>query len=50
MVSQSKIDHYLKKWEKAKKQELKNRINQLTTKAKTSEVIAEIKAIRTLLL
>jgi len=50
MISQSKIEPFIKKWAGAKKSELKNRFKLLKTKPKTSAVIAEITAIKTLLL
>lgn len=49
MVAQSKIEAFIKEWRDASKLELKARLKSLKTKPKTSDVIAEIKAIQALL-
>lgn len=54
MVSPTKIDAYIQKWEPVSKQkggrpEMRNRLKSLRSKSQTSDVQAEIKAIETLL-
>ena len=49
MVSQSKVDSFIKNWKLAGKVELRARLSNISKKSKTSSVIAEMKAIKALL-
>ena len=49
MVSQSKVDEFIKYWKSASKPELRQRIVSLKTKPKTASKEAEEKAIKALL-
>ena len=49
MTSQTRIDEFIEKWKPATKAELRDRLKTLKTKYKSDAVMAEIKAIQTLL-
>lgn len=50
IVPQSKINLFINQWRGASIKELKERLLALNSKSKTASVVAEIKAIKTLML
>ena len=49
MVSQDRVNEFILKWKDARKPELRSRLKTLKGKVKSTQVIAEIKAITALL-
>ena len=49
LVSQSKVDSFIREWRSASKAEIKSRLTTLGKKNKTAQVQAEIKALKALL-